>query len=77
MITTKAISAAIRRVRTRHGLSMRRAAEKANVSLATWENAEEGHNIPRLDTFAMIAGGLGVKPSVLLTLVEEEQEAER
>jgi transcriptional regulator with XRE-family HTH domain len=74
MITTKAISAAIRRVRTRHGLSMRRAAEKADISLATWENAEEGHNIPRLDTFALIAGGLGVKPSELLALAEQEAE---
>lgn len=74
-ITTAAISAAIRRQRRRHGLSMRRAAEQADVSVATWENAEAGRNTPRLDTFVLLAKGLGLKPSELLALVEQEAQA--
>ena len=76
-ITQQAVYRALRRAMEERCLTRVAMCRKAGVSNSSIDNIKLGNHWPRLDTFCLLADGLGMKPSELLALVEEEQEAER
>lgn len=64
------VSANVRRLRARAGLTQEALAERAGVTPRAVQRIEEGVDV-RLTTLARVAGGLGVEPRELLAPVTE------
>ena len=58
----------LRELRTKHNLTLKRAAKRANISLSFWADLESGRRQPSLDTLKVIAGAFGVTTDYLLGL---------
>jgi transcriptional regulator with XRE-family HTH domain len=55
---SQALGGLLRRLRTGHGLSTRRVADRAGVARSTIQRLERGETRPRLSTLGWIAGGI-------------------
>ena len=69
-----AVGRVIRRLRLKQGKTQTVLSGLAAIDRQHWYAIECGRR-PRLDTFARIAYALGKRPSDLLALIEQEQEA--
>ena len=70
---SKAFGIVISRLRVRRGLSQETLSALAGVARSHLAMLEAGKKTVRLDTLFRIAEALGVSPSELVSLTEEEQ----
>jgi transcriptional regulator with XRE-family HTH domain len=62
----------VRRLRKAANLSLEIAAERGNITGNFWGDVERAKKVPSLDTIVAMAKGLGVSPSTLLLLEQED-----
>ncbi len=70
----KAFGIVIGRLRIRAGCTQEHASAMAGISRSHWAALEKGSKTVRLDTLWAIAYALGIRPSELLRLTEEEAD---
>lgn len=71
--TENHLAGRIRQLRAAKGMSQERLAWASQVTKQTIANLEHGRSVPRLDTLARLAAGLGITASELIS--EEAQSA--
>ena len=73
----KAFGIVIGRLRVKAGCTQEHASALAGISRSHWAALEKGSKTARLDTFWAVAYALGLSPSELMTLTEQEAEIQR
>jgi transcriptional regulator with XRE-family HTH domain len=66
------IGTRIRKIRTRHGMTLRHVAEACGVTVSLLSKVENGHAAPSVATLTRIAAALGVEVSFLLSEPSDE-----
>lgn len=74
MLDAMAVGTVIQRERERRRMSQELASGLAGIGRTHWSAIERGERKPTLETFFRISEALQMRPSVLLALIEEENE---
>lgn len=74
MLDAIAVGTVIQREREKRRMSQELASGLAGIGRTHWSAIERGERKPTLETFFRISEALQMRPSVLLTLIEEENE---
>ena len=69
-----AVGTVIQREREKRRMSQELASGLAGIGRTHWSAIERGERKPTLETFFRISEALQMRPSVLLALIEEENE---
>lgn len=74
MLDAMAVGTVIQREREKRRMSQELASGLAGIGRTHWSAIERGERKPTLETFFRISEALQMRPSVLLALIEEENE---
>ncbi len=74
MLDAIAVGTVIQREREKRRMSQELASGLAGIGRTHWSAIERGERKPTLETFFRISEALQMRPSVLLALIEEENE---
>ena len=74
MLDAIAVGTVIQREREKRRMSQELASGLAGIGRTHWSAIERGERKPTLETFFRISDALQMRPSVLLALIEEENE---
>ena len=74
MLDAIAVGTVIQREREKRRMSQELASGLAGIGRTHWSAVERGERKPTLETFFRISEALQMRPSVLLALIEEENE---
>lgn len=74
MLDAIVVGTVIQREREKRRMSQELASGLAGIGRTHWSAIERGERKPTLETFFRISEALQMRPSVLLALIEEENE---